>query len=502
MALINDGTPAAVTGVCARLLPFRFRLILVTAAALAILLPQGKATAFEKDESVGEITAELLGSYTGDFDGMLERRRIRVLTSFSKTFYFLDRARQRGMTYELMKQFEKTLNEKYETKHRKITVVFVPVARDRLIPALIEGRGDIAAANLTITPERKALVEFSDPLYWGVKELIVTAPGTAKPKSIDDLSGQIVHVRKSSSYYASLAALNERFAAEGKAPIELVLTEEVLEDEDLLEMVNADLIPMVVVDSHKAHFWAKVLDEIAVHDEVAIREGGEIAWAFRKGSPALATEINAFVKKNKKRTLIGNMLFNRYLKSTKYVRNSHSKEALAKFKTTLEFFRKYAAQYDFDQLVLAAVGYQESTLDQSKRSSAGAVGVMQVLPSTAADPNVGIPDIHELEQNIHAGTKYLHFLHHRYFEDPEIPEVDQWLLTFAAYNAGPARVRGLREDARKMGLDPNRWFRNVEIAAAKEIGSETVKYVSNIFKYYIAYKLYAEDLRLEEQADD
>jgi len=431
--------------IVARLRPFPFRVVLVAATVLAILLPHGKATAFDEDESVGEITAELLGSYTADFDGMLERRRVRVLTSFSKTFYFLDKARQRGLIYEMMKQFEKALNEKYETKHRKIALVFVPVARDRLIPALIEGKGDIAAANLTITPERSALVEFSDPLYWGVKELIVTAPSTAKPKSIDDLSGQIVHVRKSSSYYASLVAVNERFAAEGKTPVELVLAEEILEDEDLLEMVNADLIPMVVVDSHKAHFWAKIFDEITVHDEVAIREGGKIAWAFRKGSPVLATEINAFVKKNKKRTLIGNMLFNRYLKSTKYVRNSHSKKELAKFRTTLGFFRKYAAQYDFDHLVLTALGYQESTLDQSKRSAAGAVGVMQVLPSTAADSNIGIPNVHDLEQNIHAGTKYLHFLHHRYFEDPEIAEVDQWLLTFAAYNSS---YRTEKSDAR------------------------------------------------------
>jgi membrane-bound lytic murein transglycosylase MltF len=256
---------------------------------------------------------------------------------------------------------------------------------------------------------------------------------------------------------------------------------------------------MVVIDSHKAKFWAQIFENLTVHEDIAVRENAEIGWAFRKDSPKLAAEVNAFVKQNKKGTLLGNMLFNRYLKSTKYVRNARSEEEIEKFERTLGFFEKYAKEYDFDWLVMAAVGYQESTLDQSMRSQAGAVGVMQVLPSTAADPNVGIPDIEDLEQNIHAGVKYLHFLRHRYFRDPAMSSLDQWLMTFASYNAGPAKVRRLRKEAVEMGLDPNRWFRNVEVVAAKRIGRETVQYVSNIYKYYIAYKLIVDKIELKEQ---
>jgi membrane-bound lytic murein transglycosylase MltF len=120
------------------------------------------------------------------------------------------------------------------------------------------------------------------------------------------------------------------------------------------------------------------------------------------------------------------------------------------------------------------------------------VGVMQVLPSTAADPNVAIERIDELENNIHAGVRYLAFLRDRYFSDPEISPLDRNAFSWAAYNAGPAKVRKMRQQAAKMGLDPNIWFSNVEVAAARVVGREPVQYVSNIYKYYVAYRLVAD----------
>jgi membrane-bound lytic murein transglycosylase MltF len=183
------------------------------------------------------------------------------------------------------------------------------------------------------------------------------------------------------------------------------------------------------------------------------------------------------------------MLLKRYLRENKWARNAVSPEELKKFQTTVDLFKKYADQYDFDFLMIAALAYQESTLDQSKRSDAGAVGIMQVLPTTALDKNVGIPDVDDLESNIHAGTKYLRFLQNRYFNDPGIDKLNKVLFTFAAYNAGPAKVAKLRKETAEMAFDPNVWFNNVEVAAAKLIGRETVQYVSNIYKYYTAYKL-------------
>ena len=425
----------------------------------------------------------------GDFDEMIQHRRIRALVTYSKTFYFLDRGRQYGLSYESLKSFEKFVNKKLKTKTLKFHVVFIPVSRDELIPSLLNGLGDIAVANLTITPQRLKQVDFSTPFLTGVKELIVTGPSAPLIKNIDDLAGKEIHVRRSSSYYESLIQLNSSFKKSRKSRMKLIFADEKFEDEDLLEMVNGDLIPMIVMDSHKAKFWKQIFDNITVHQDIYVRTGGEIAWAFRKNSPKLKSVVNEFAKGHKEGTVLGNILFKRYLQNTKYVKNALSEKELKKYQSMVQLFKKYAGEYGFNYLMIGALAYQESGLDQSKRSPSGAVGVMQMLPTTAKDPNINIPDIEKLENNIHAGTKYLRFIIDRYYENEPMDDVNKMLFAFASYNAGPAKINKLRKKASTMGLDPNVWINNVEVAAAKSIGRETVQYVSNIYKYFIAYQM-------------
>ncbi len=410
----------------------------------------------------------------GDFDEMLERRSLRALVVYNKMMYFLDGATQRGITYESLENFEKFVNEKHEFGARKFDIIYIPVPRDQLLPMLVDGYGDVAAANLTVTDDRKKLVDFSDPTYPGVKEVLVTGPEAPQITRLDDLSGQSIHVRESSSYFESLTRLNADFESRGLKPAELIPASEYLEDGDLLELVNEGLIPMIIVDSHKAEFWKDVYENIEVHSDIAVREGAEIAWAMRKNSPKLLAISNEYIKT---------------AKDNKWVKNPTTAEEIKKFHAVLDFFVKYGEEYDFDWLLLAALGYQESRLDHNVRSAAGAVGIMQVLPSTAKDPNVGVPDIEKIESNVHAGTKYLKFVRERYYDDPEIDDLNKTLFSFASYNAGPAKVARLREEAAESGFDPNIWFGNVEVISAKRIGRETTHYVSNIYKYYIAYKL-------------
>jgi membrane-bound lytic murein transglycosylase MltF len=445
--------------------------------------------------------AELLGRpqpWTGDLDGMVKRRRIRALVVYSKTFYFVDRGRQRGATYDGLRAFENDLNRRLQTKALKVQVVLIPVSRDQLLPALREGRGDIAAANLTITPERRREVDFSEPIATGVREVPVTGPRTPPLRRPEDLAGREVFVRGSSSYHESLLQLNADLAKAGKPPVRLRLAPEQLEDEDLLEMVNAGLVRAVVVDSHKAEFWAQVFPRLVLHPEAAVRTGGEIAWAFRHGSPKLRDAVNRFVKANKMGTAFGNEVFRRYLKSTKWVKGATSAEELEKFRRTVDLFQRYGDRYGFDHLLLTAQGYQESQLDQSRQSPRGAVGVMQVLPSTGKDMKVG--DVRQLDSNIHAGVKYLRLMTQRYFDDPGIDSLNRTLFAFAAYNAGPTKISRLRKDAARSGLDPDVWFNHVEIIVARRIGRETVQYVSNIFKYYVAYRLVEEEREAREEA--
>jgi len=447
----------------------------------ALIMPAG-------EEALPNHLVSLVREFRGDFDAMVERRVIRALVTPSLTQYFLDGPVQRGVSFEALQHFEKTLNEQLNTGNLKVYVAIVPVTRDQIIPALVAGRADLAAANLTITPARSALVDFSEPFATDIAEVIVTGPSAPPLATLDDLAGKEIHVRRSSSYFESLKRLNDEMSAAGKGIVEIIDADEHLEDEDLLEMVGAGILPMAVVDTHKADFWSQILDDIEVRHDLTVRAGGEIAWAFRKDSPKLAEVVNAFVRENRKGTLMGNILIKRYLKSTKFVEHALAGTGRERFHKVIGLFQKYGEEYDFDHLMLAALGFQESGLDQDVRSHAGAIGIMQLLQSTASDPNVGIPNIEEVEANIHAGTKYLRFLRERYFSDDGMDEIQQTLFSFAAYNAGPARVRGLRQKAEASGLDPDRWFDNVEIIAAREIGRETVQYVSNIFKYYIAYR--------------
>lgn len=436
--------------------------------------------------------------WRGDLDGMIERRMIRALVVYSKTFYFIDRGAPHGTSYDTLTAFEAFLNAKLKRRHLRVHVVFIPVSRDQLLPALLEGRGDIAAANLTITPARKRLVDFSDPFWTGISELLVTGPSSPPIRGIEDLSGRKILVRGSSSYFEHLAALNVRLEKEGKPRVQVELAPEHLEDEDLLEMVNAGLIPYVIVDSHKAMFWAKIFKNIRVHEDIAVNRGGEIAWAFRHRSPELKAAVDQFVKRARKGTLFGNTTFTKYLESTKWVRNSTSSEDMARFERTVALFEKYARRYDFDWLMLAAQGYQESRLNQKRRSPDGAIGVMQVMPSTGRAMDVG--DIRKLEPNIHAGVKYMRRMLDRYFDGAKLDPLNRNLFAFAAYNAGPTRIAALRRIAARRGLDPNVWFGNVERVAAERIGRETVQYVSNIYKYYVAYRLARDEREMREKA--
>lgn len=491
------------------------KLFIVAAATLACTLFLGPTRAEDKRKPSPQTSQweqltiphdEAIPPLIGDLDGMIKRGSIRVLTAYSKTFYFIDKGVQRGATYDAFRLFEEDLNKKLakqgklKKKHIKMRVVFIPVVRTEILSALAAGKGDIAASNLTITEGRQKLVDFSAPVYSNVSEVVVSGPASPPVAIVDDLAGKKVYVRKSSSYYESLVALNRLFAAKKKPAVVIEEVPEQLEDEELIEMVNAGLIPLIVVDKHKADFWKQIFPKISVHDGVAVRTGGKIAWAIRKDSPQLKTVLDDFIARHGKGTAAGNMILARYFKSAKYVKDAASESERKKFMNLIQYFKKYGDKYDVNWILMAAQGYQESKLNQAARSPSGAIGVMQILPSTGKELSVG--DITKVEANIHAGVKYMRWMIDQYYGKEPMSNLDKALFSFASYNAGARRISKLRKEAEKRGLDPNVWFRNVEYVAAEKIGAETVTYVGNIFKYYIAYQLIMEGKAAKEQAID
>jgi len=436
--------------------------------------------------------------FTGDLDQLVARRSIRAGVTFNRTHYFVDKGQQRGLAYESLKLFEDELNTELKTGNLKVHVVFIPMPRDQLYAALTSGKIDLVAAMVTVTPEREKLVAFSEPTRTNVNEVVVTGPGAPPLSTVDDLSGREVFIRKGSIYAESIAALNKRLEAGGKPPVRIQEAPEVLEDDDVLEMVNAGLADATIVDDYLGEFWGTVFKSVTVHKDVTVRTGGVLAVAMRKENPKLVARVNTFIRKHGQNDTFRAVIERRYLETGKYAKSATSGAERKKFMDMVALFKKYGAQYEIDYLLMAAQGYQESTLDQNASSHVGAIGVMQIMPATGEDLKVG--DIRQLEPNIHGGVKYMRFMVDQYYKDEPMDNLNKALMTFASYNAGPGRVRQLRRETEKRGLNPNIWFGNVERIASERIGRETVTYVSNIYKYYIAYRLLAEQMAQREAA--
>jgi membrane-bound lytic murein transglycosylase MltF len=438
------------------------------------------------------VREDVLKPFMGDLDEMVKRRVVRIGVTYSRTFYFVDRGVQRGVAYEYGQLVEERLNKHFKTRTKnKVHVFFVPLPRDMLLSALLEGRVDLVAAQVTVRPELEKLVDFTNPTRNYVRQILVTGPGAPAISSIDDLSGKVVFARAHSSQHQSLAELSKKFEAQGKPSVAIHAVPHNLEDDDLIEMVNAGLIPAAIVDDYLARFWKLVFPNITVHENVAVRTAGKLAIAVRKGSPQLITALNQFMGKYGLGTAFGNQVERKYLVETRYAKDATSEAARRRFEAIVELFRKYGDRYDIDFLLMAAQGYQESQLNQNARSRVGAIGVMQIMPATGRELRVG--DITKTEPNIHAGVKYMRQTLDANFAGEPMDKLNQALFTFASYNAGPGRVRQLRRLAEKRGLDPNVWFGNVEQIASERIGRETVTYVSNIYKYFLAYRLVEEE---------
>jgi len=427
--------------------------------------------------------------HLGDLDDMVKRHTIRALVVLDPIDFFYVDGLPKGVMYEALSAFERFTNQKLKTGTLKVEVTFLPVRVDQLEAALTEGMGDLIAYGVVITPDRERRVAFSTPIKRDVTHVIVTGPDDRAVSTLDDLGGKVVYVNPLTVYDEELQKVNASLRASGKAPIVIKAADKNLSPNDLIQMVNAEAIPATVTTSLRAELWSKVLDNLTPHPDLAIASGVPIAWVMRKNNPALKELVDEFVSSHAAGTSFGNTVIERYLKDTHWVTASTSKSEMEKFRSLVAVFQQYAAQYHFDYLMLAAQGYQESKLNQAARGPAGAVGIMQVTPEDAAASPIDITDVTVLTNNIHAGAKMLRHIADTHFNDPKIDPFNRALFTLAGYNAGPNRIAGLREQAMEQGLDPNIWFENVELLAARHIGQITVMYVRNIYKYYVAYTL-------------
>ncbi len=274
-----------------------------------------------------------------------------------------------------------------------------------------------------------------------------------------------------------------------------------LEDEDLLEMTAAGLLPMTVVDSHVGEFWATVFHNIRLHNKIALRTAKEISWAVRPDSFLLGESIS-FFKKNSYLPRDGHLgLTEYYRKKDGFLRNSLSLPALERYNSTAALFEKYGRKYTFPYLLLAALAYQESQLDPSRLGENGEAGLMGINPSAVhqEESETDLQQIRKPEHNIRTAARYLRFLADRYFSSPRLSEPDRNLMAIAAYKSSPEQVMAARKKAALAGYNPDIWFNHVETSMHSGEGKNIAQYVRNIYNYFKAYEYFFDRTENEEQ---
>lgn len=427
--------------------------------------------------------------HTDDLGEMTSRRIIRVLTTYSMSTYFISDGQGQGFEYSLLKDYEDYLNRARGSRGLRTVLEFIPVPEGLLMSSLNEGIGDIVAAGISITPEREARVDFTIPYLTDISEVLVTHREKPPIEDIADLAGRQAYVLPGWDFSKTLRRINSRLIVQGLEPLEIVPVSGYLTREDILELINAGYIDLSIVESHVADLWAEHLLNLAVHHFPEVSDSTAIGWMVRKNNPALKASLNDFLESHQRGTFNWNLYYNRYFLTSRWIRNPLHPSLQEVFSEYAPLFRKYGARYRFDWMLLAAIAFQESGMNHRRVSNAGAVGLMQVLPTTAKDLDIPIDSVQNLEANVHAAARYLSLLRDVYFSAPDIPPEARIRFILAAYNAGPSRVQQCRRAADRLGLDANRWFYNTELVAMNLIGPETVGYVSNVKKYYMAYSL-------------
>lgn len=446
--------------------------------------------AYASEKSEATVSERINQAFIGDLKEIRERRILRVLVSYNRTNFFHTVKGDRGIEHDLIKEYEKFLNRGPRRERYKTHVVFLARPFEKLLPDLQAGYGDIVASGLTITPERQSFIDFTQPYIKDVQEILVSHSDINPATSIQELSGKQIVVVSNSSYIIHLEKVNQALGQLGLPAIEIVKADPLLESEDLLEMVNAGLFEYTVVDNHIAEIYQNIYPKIRLQQDFVFHHGGKIAWAINQNLPQLKKSLNSFIRSYAKPgKLLGNSLYKKYFKNPYWIKQPLSLNALDETPCLQYYFEKYAEFFEFDWYLIASQAYQESRFNQKLISRVGALGIMQIKPSTANSKVVRVSNIKDLETNILAGVKYLAFIRDFYFTKPEYSEEDKINFTLAAYNAGPGRIRQLQRIAERKGLNPHKWHYNVEVIARQEIGHETVDYVTKIQKTKIALKL-------------
>jgi membrane-bound lytic murein transglycosylase F len=410
-------------------------------------------------------------------EGIRRAGNLVVITDNNANCYYTYRGRAMGFEYDLARALADRLG---------VDLKVLTPGWDHLFSALEKGRGDFVAASLTITDQRKSEVDFSDP-YLSIRQHIVYHRDAPPPRTVADLEGRTIHVRRGSSYQERL----EELQADG---IDLVMVlHPNVPTEELIRQVADQEIALTVADSNVARLNRRYYPAVAIGIPIAEKES--LGWAVRRGNASLLQEINAFWQAIKADGTFDKIYRKYYtgVQNFDYVDvisfHNAVEERLPRYE---DLIRREARRHGFDWRLIAATIYQESHFNPHARSHTGVRGLMQLTLETAAE--LGIEDRLDPEDSVRGGVKYLADIYAR-FDD--IQGLDRMLFTLASYNVGYGHVRDAQQIARDKNLPPDKWsslretlpllqqrkyYSKTQYGYAR--GLEPVRFVTRILNYY------------------
>lgn len=417
-------------------------------------------------------------------------RTLRVLVNQSRNSSGEVQGQAIGVEYHRLRAFEQYLNG-HARDGQEINLKIIPKAKDQLLAALARGEGDLVAPGELLDINTAHQIVTSDPIISDVPLWLVGVKGERRFTRLEQLSGRTLALTTGSAAADAVSQVNQKLALHKQPPIKVEWVDPTLAVEDVLEMVQAGIFHLTIVEKPIAERWSKILPKLRFDKQVAITSPGDEFWFVRQDASILRASIDRFLK-TYRTPADQDVAFQRIYRRLYQVRNPLARIDRQRLEKLRPVLQKHAGEQGMDWLNLAALAFKESALDPSARNSGGPTGLMQITPSAAQ--RVGVNNIETLDSNVQASARYLTMIRRKFFASPKLNERERMAFVLAAYNMGPERVQGMRTEAKRRGLNPNQWFFQVERIAMEQVGMSAVGYVNSVNKYYLAFDRERESL--------
>lgn len=453
------------------------RALMVPVAFLVALMPM-TASARQAGPQVVQHNTQVR-----DLPAIRSSKVLRVLVNQSRNSSGDVQGEEIGVEYHRLQAFENYLNG-HARDAQRVTFKIIPKAKNQLLSALRRGEGDLVAPGELLDATGVEGIQASAPIVSQVPLLLIGVKGERAFKHVEQLSGRTLSLPAGSAADEAVHQLNQRLALRKLPPVKIEWVDPSLAVEDVLEMVQAGIFHLTVVEKPIAERWDRVMPKLRVDRALALSTGSDMHWYVRQDASALRASIDQFLT-TYRAPVDQDVVLQKAYKGLYRVHNPLARADRKRLEQLRPMLQRHADAQGIDWLSLAALAFKESALDPFAKGSGGATGLLQITPSAAQ--RVGVGNIQTADNNVQAGARYLALIRRKFFSGPRFNERERMAFTLAAYNLGPERVQRMRAEARRRGLNPNQWFFQTERVAMEQVGMGVVSYVNSVNKYYLAF---------------